>query len=386
MKILICALYGRSGMLHYASELANSLSKDNEVYVILPDYSTTALFSKKIKLIRINAPASISKTIILSLNPLNFSRVVNKIKAINPDVIHFTDNHPWYLVFLPFIKKYPLVVTQHDVVSHPGEMLRGRITNHVNNVLNKVSKRIVVHGKILKGLLVKKGYPESKIVVMYIGGYIFFLKGKKKGLKTDKNNILFFGRILKYKGVDTLLKAMPIIKQKIPGIKLTIAGEGNMSPYQEYITGEIRDNVEIINRYFEDNEVAPLFQKASIIVIPYIEASYSGLILLSYTFKKALIGTNVGTIPEIVEDGKTGILIPPNNPQILAEKVIELIRDNKKRIMIGRNGYRKIKTFLNWDYQTKVLMEEYKKIVNENKAEDYGLCLSRGKKGISRGI
>jgi len=365
MKILICALYGRSGMLHYASELANSLSRNNEVHVLIPDYSNTSLFNKKIKLIRIKAPPKVIETILLSLNPFIFIRVVKKIKAINPGIIHFVDNHPWYLVFLPFIKQYNLVVTQHDVISHPGELMRGKITNHVNNVLNKVSKRIVVHGKKLKEMLVAKGYPESKIVVMYMGAWSFFFKWIKKGIKPDKNNILFFGRILKYKGLDTLLKAMPMIKQKIPGIKLTIAGDGDLSPYKKYITPGIEKNLEIINKFLDEKGIPPIFQKASIVIMPYIEASQSAIVPMSYAFKKPLICTNVGSIPEVVDDGKTGILIPPNNPELLAEKVVELMKNDKKRIALGENGYKKMKTFLNWDVQSKMLIKEYQKIIRK---------------------
>jgi len=369
MKILVCSLQGRSGAIHYTSQLANTLSKHHEVYALVPSYSNKSLFDKKVKIITMEAPPSIAKTLFLTFKFSNFSKTIRKIKEINPDIIHFSEIHPWYLVFLPYIKKYPIFLSQHDVIPHPGEPVRGKITIAINNIINKRADRIVVHGKMLKNLLVKKGYPESKIIVMYVGAYSFLLKWAKKGVKTEEHNILFFGRILKYKGLDNLLKAMPLIKQKVPDIKLTIAGDGDLSPYKEYIIPEIKDNLEIINKFLDEGEISHLFQKASMVIVPYREASQSGPVIIGYAFKKPLICTNVGAIPEVVDDQKTGILVPPNNPRILAEKVVELIKNDRKRAMLAENGYRKVRDFLNWDVQIRVLVKEYQAMAKEAKNE-----------------
>ena len=162
---------------------------------------------------------------------------------------------------------------------------------------------------------------------------------------------------------------MPLIKKKIPQVKLTIAGEGDLAPYEEYMTEDIKDNIVIVNRYLDEKEVAPFFQKASIVVIPYHEASSSGLVQCSYAFGKPLISTNVGAIPEVVENRRTGILIPPNNPGILAKEIVKLLKDDKKMKMLGENGYLKMKNFMNWDYQSKILQAEYKKLVEEKESK-----------------
>ncbi len=90
---------------------------------------------------------------------------------------------------------------------------------------------------------------------------------------------------------------------------------------------------------------------------------------ISYAFKKPVICTDVGSVTEVVDNNKTGIIIQPNNPKLLAEKVIELMKNDKKRVHIGTEGYRKMKNFLNWDHQTKILVKEYKKTLQKSKNE-----------------
>lgn len=359
IKVLLCSLYGRSGMLQYSSQLANSLSKYFEVYVLLPDYSDTFLFDKNVKLIRIKAPPSVIKTAFYT-NPLHFKSIISKIKKIDPEIIHFVDNHPWYLFLLKPFKDKKFFMTQHDITPHLGEPIKGKITSHVNRVLHKKVEKVCVLGYMLREDLIRLYHvPREKISVYLMGDFSFYLKWKKKNITEDSNTILFFGRILDYKGLDVLLKAMPLLVKKNPQIKLIVAGEGDIAPYSKLINNIDKRNIEVVHRYIPEQEVPQFFQRSSIIVMPYRDASSSGIVPIAYVFKKALICSDVGALHEFVDHNKTGVLIKPEDSKILANEIFSLLNNPKKRAYIGKNGYNKAMTELSWGSIAKRLSQEY---------------------------
>jgi glycosyltransferase involved in cell wall biosynthesis len=126
-----------------------------------------------------------------------------------------------------------------------------------------------------------------------------------------------------------------------------------------------RDNFIVHNYRIPYKEGAELFQRCSVVVLPYIDASQSGVIPTAYGFKKPVVVTNVGSIPEIVDDGVTGFIVPPKNPEALAEAIIKLLKDEKSRKQMGENAYKKLKTDLSWDNIVEKTIEVYKKAIDE---------------------
>ena len=106
---------------------------------------------------------------------------------------------------------------------------------------------------------------------------------------------------------------------------------------------------------------------SGIIVLPYTEASQTGIIPIAYSFKKPVILTNVGGLPESVDDGKTGFVVPPRNEKALADAIIKLLKDVKLRKQMGENAYKKMKEELSWDVIAEKTIEVYKVAINEHK-------------------
>jgi glycosyltransferase involved in cell wall biosynthesis len=259
-----------------------------------------------------------------SILPIVFE-IIKQIKIFNPDVIHFQGTNPILCLVFPFLKKYPLVGTFHDVKPHVGEgSLLGRFGSYC---ARKYSNQIIVHGEKLKEQMIKEyNLPDEKVHAIPIGEHrvIPFKKYEREDLKEDQNLILFFGRIKKYKGLRYLIKAEPMISKEIPNTKIVIAGVGeDFKKYEEIMLN--KDNFVIYNHYISYKEGAELFQRCSIVVLPYIGASQSGVISTAYGFKKAVVVTNVGAIPEIVDDGVTGLIVPPRNPEALADAIVKLL-------------------------------------------------------------
>jgi len=150
---------------------------------------------------------------------------------------------------------------------------------------------------------------------------------KRHGI--EGNVILFFGFIRKYKGLKYLIKALPEVLSKI-NATLLIVGEfwKDKNEYLQLIDNlGIKDKIIIVDEYVPNEEVGLYFSASDLVVQPYISATGSGIIQVAYGFNKPVIATKVGCLPEVVEDGKTGYLVPPEDPHELAQAILKFFRD-----------------------------------------------------------
>lgn len=349
MKILLITLSSYSGMIHYTSQLANHLSKTDDVVVIGPEGFEKKNFNNKIKLLELKLGNNIKNffinTILLN-RPLKF---LNTIYNEDPDVIHCIELQLWLSIFLPFLNKYPIVSTIHDVKPHLGA--RGFDEIMARYLQVKFSNAIFVHGEKAKIEL-----NSSKCHVIPHGDYSFFLDYKNKNIHEEKA-ILFFGRIEDYKGLVYLIKAMNLISQKFKNYKLIIAGTGDFKKYYKLTSNS--KLFEIHNQYIPDREVPILFQRAQIVVLPYIESTQTGIIPIAYAFKKPVIVTNVGSVPEVVINNKTGLIVPPKNSKALSDAIIYLLENENLCHEMGKNAYEYMKDYLSWDGIIKKIKKVY---------------------------
>ncbi len=138
--------------------------------------------------------------------------------------------------------------------------------------------------------------------------------------------LLFFGFIRKYKGLDILLQALALVKDKIPEITLLIAGEyyDKPAPYQQIIEQNKLSSFICDHTHFIPNaDVRKYFSAADVVVQPYRDATQSGVTPLAYHFNKPMIVTNVGGLPQFVPHGKSGLVAEPN-AQNLAQSIIAM--------------------------------------------------------------
>jgi glycosyltransferase involved in cell wall biosynthesis len=310
------------GFPEYGIQLANALIKKIDVMIVIPRNTPVMLIN------------SIDKSVIIIFydtpnwytpyNLLVTLKVIKQIFSYKPDVIHLVSTGPWICIFLPILKyKFLIVSTIHDPKLHFGEE---RIDKEiVHYVTQKFSDLILVHGEYLKRIVLTKwGVPSDKVHVILHGDFSILKQWKKKDVAMEKNTILFFGRIEKYKGLQYLLQSRFYLIKKFPNLKIIIAGNGDLTSY-----GEIDKDpfLEIHNYFIPINNVPEYFQRSSIVVLPYIDASQSGVVPLAYTLSRPVIVTNVGSIPEVVINNKTGIIIQPKNSLEIA-KAIEMIFNN----------------------------------------------------------
>jgi len=247
------------------------------------------------------------------------------LKEINPDVVIIDNNMLTYFVStLAFRKKMLLVV--HDPFLHSGEDFF--IDRYLRKIhFSLIKQKMLLNENQKNEFIAHYNYNPKDIHTSFLSVYDFLNYFKtKEFVVSDNCNILFFGRISPYKGIKFLLDAFVEIlsTKKYPNITLTIAGSGNFDfeHYRQY------PEIKILNEYIYPENLANLIFNSSVVVCPYIDATQSGVVMSAYAFKKPVIATNVGGLPEMVKDKLTGIIIDPKNSQAIKNAILELYNNS----------------------------------------------------------
>lgn len=242
------------------------------------------------------------------------------------DVIHYVEDPSPLFSFLLWFFRKKLVVTIHDGRPHTGDdskksqFVRKRLKSYVKRflLLNKKENKLFEEGY---------GVNPSYVYNSHLGYYEMLHMFGNKDIK-KQNYILFFGRISPYKGIEYLLKAMRRVHEVHPETRVIIAGKGEYNfDIEPYIN---LGYVEFRNKFIELDELADLIRGAQFTVCPYTEATQSGVVYSSFALNTPVIATRVGGLPEMIDDGKTGVIVPPCDEQSLAEAIIDLLGDYAK--------------------------------------------------------
>ena len=173
------------------------------------------------------------------------------------------------------------------------------------------------------------------------------------GIPQDVPLVLFFGFIRAYKGLDLLLEALA----QAPDVHALVAGEcyEDWQPYQHIIDkNNLSGRVSLHTDFIPADQVRLYFSAANLVVQPYRTATQSGISQIAYHFEKPMVVTNVGGLPEIVTDGVSGYVVPPEAGAIAAA-VCDYFEKKREAAMVV--GVRAEKQRFSWEYLTKVLLE-----------------------------
>ena len=364
--------------VEYTIGLANALSKHSDIKVTLilpknyvkrlPQGSWSTLLGNDVD-VRLFRYAELGIRVYLQFVFTVYS-LVTYVNRLKPDIIHIQESGDERVCCaLPFVAGYPIIHTMHDTETHTGSINPFREIRR--KLALKYSDKIIVHGEYLKeSALSKFNIKADGIRVIPHGEFsVFETWGQKKDVKEEPNSILFFGSIQKYKGLNYLIRAEPLISKEIPQLKIIIAGSvgraGSFQSYEKLMVN--RDRFECHTHFIPNDMVPELFQRASLIVLPYIQASQSGVIPIAYAFKKPVVVTDVGSIPDVVDNGRTGFVVPPKDSEALADATIKLLKDGALRTEMGENGYQKTKDELSWDEIAEKTITVYREMLGTRK-------------------
>ncbi len=153
---------------------------------------------------------------------------------------------------------------------------------------------------------------------------------RELGLDRQGPLLLFFGLIKPYKGLAYLLEAMPAVRREFPDAGLLVAGAPmeRFGRYRQQIDRlGIAGGVVLRPGYVPQAEVARYFCAADLVVLPYVRISLSGVLLAALGYGRPAVVTAVGGLPEVVDDGRTGFVVPPESPAALADAICRALRD-----------------------------------------------------------
>ncbi len=329
----------------YPVLLANALSELCELTLMLPDSTT---MRSSINQDRVNFELFHMPRISRPSNIWMIRHILKRIAQIEPDVVHVTFWSPWMMSAMGKLLEPPLVSTTHDVHRHPGERGLWAIPSRLYRWQWRWANQVIVHASTARQQLLNQyGCQPERVHVIPIGAYDFYRTCTSSIQPEKSNTILFFGRIWGYKGLQYLIKAEPLITQAIPDARIIIAGHGE--PFEKYQQAMVNpQHFEIHNYRIPDEMVADFFQSASVVVLPYTEASQSGVIPIAYAFGKPVVATRIGGIPDVVDHGQTGYLVPPKDSSSLAQAVITLLQNQQTRLEMGRKALEKVENELSW--------------------------------------
>lgn len=287
-------------------------------------------------------------------------RLVRQIREFAPDVLHIQQGYLWFNPVLPLLRSIPLVITVHDPKPHVGDALGWKTPPFVTDFGFRRATRLIAHNEQMKSALIERGVEEARIDVVptVVRG-----DGDMRPVASDDGNlVLFFGRLWAYKGLDYLIRAEPKITEALPEVRIAIAGAGeDFTRYREMMVHP--DRFLIHNEYVSEEKKTELFERASVVVLPYIDATQSAVIATAYNFGKPVVATTVGGLPAMVEDGVTGYLVPPKDEAALADAIVRIMSDSQLRRKMGDQARRKAQEEYGADNVARVTLDVYRRAI-----------------------
>lgn len=261
-----------------------------------------------------------------SLDPTTWRRAARRLAAFAPDALVL----PWwtflwgacfgYLARFARRRGIAVVFLCHNVVDHEASWWKARVTRAV---LGQGSSYLCHSAEAARAL--QEMFPGRGVVSCPLPIFDHFPEPRVALPRRAPLELLYFGIVRPYKGVDVLVEALGRLRD-LP-LHVTVAGEfwSGRSELEARIRRlGLEDRVEVIPRYVSDGEAADLFARADAVVLPYRAASGSGVVGNAYHFGKPVLVTSVGGLPDVVVEGETGWVVPPEDPEALAECIRSL--------------------------------------------------------------
>ncbi|MBU1626945.1 glycosyltransferase [bacterium] len=274
------------------------------------------------------------------LSPISWVYTYKKIKEFSPEIVVFTwwisFFAPSYFVLICFLRlmtKSEILFLCHNVMDHE--------SNFIKSLFSKAALKkgdyFIVHSTkdfqnleqfILKERIKKVFHPLYDVY----NQTDLSKEGAKNRLSEKSGIILFFGFIREYKGLKYLIEAIAKLPSTFDA-KLYIAGEfwEDHEKYSNLIEElKLHNRIVIKNAYIPNEDVEVYFKAADIVVLPYISATGSGIVQISYGFDKPVLVTEVGSLPEVVIEEKSGFIVPICDSEAIAKKLEEFYSSKDK--------------------------------------------------------
>jgi glycosyltransferase involved in cell wall biosynthesis len=188
------------------------------------------------------------------------------------------------------------------------------------------------------------GIPEEQVITVGAGANTD-LPGKLSPIPRDAPRLLFVGTGFRVKGVDYLLRAFPLVREKLPDAQLHLVGQ----PKDMRLPPTLPAGVEFHGPIYDRPTLDRMFEQSTALVLPSRWEMLGHVILESFAFGRPVIASRMTAIPEWVEDGVTGFTVPSGDVDALAARCFELLSDPAAAERMGRAGYQRVSKDGTWD-------------------------------------
>jgi glycosyltransferase involved in cell wall biosynthesis len=361
VRIALLALH----FAEYASRLALAISAKHEVLLVLRSSNAQseltddlrALLDQKIT-VRCLEPRRMRDPRILGT-----SLLINRILGdFAPDLLHIQENHPllggW--TFLSYRRRIPVVLTVHDPVPHSGRLSKHGWKWKIVTWFRRKASRVIVHGPRMQSDLAELDACITGRIDVIPHGVLGRAEIDDDISGCEPGTFLLFGRIESYKGLRYFLDAGDILHSRGHTFRLIVTGTGaDLENHRNRIGSALW--VELIDRYIPPAEVPDLFRRAMAVVLPYTDATQSGVSAMAFGCSRPVIATDVGDVPAVVVDGQTGLIVPPRDGNSLADAMEKLLVDRGLRDTLATGAARFTKEHLSWPRIAEATCDTYQR-------------------------
>ncbi|MDI6890026.1 MAG: glycosyltransferase [Thermodesulfovibrionales bacterium] len=271
--------------------------------------------------------------------------VTDILRIIRDRKIHLVHTHLYhanmYGRIASLIARKPVIATEHNI--YPYYKMKRRVINWL--LAKKTDRIIAVSEMVKKEVMARDWIKPSKVEVIYSGIDMTRFSSsltraearQRLGIPMDCFLIGNVSRLIEQKGQIFLINAMSIVNDAIPGVKLVVVGAGPLEPYlkNEVSTRGLNQYVKFIG---SRRDIPDVLKAMDVFVLPSLWEGLGIVLLEAMALSLPVIATPVGGVVEIVHHGINGLIVPPRNEIALAESIIELYKDDKKRKIFGERG------------------------------------------------
>jgi len=347
--------------------LAREFAKDHHVDII--NYRRlypSLLFPGRTQYDESDSPLRVeSERIIDSINPVSWRRAADRIAQLEPDLVVVKWWQPFFAPALHWITssvkrriKTSVVFLCHNVLPHESSVVDRMLVRHGLGGADAYLVQSSEDGDRLRDIMPGSvsGFNPHPIYDWFdMGRYTRDQAREELGL--SGRVLLFFGLIRPYKGVDVLLRAFAELGNDLDA-SLLIVGEfyEDRAPYDALIEElGIAGRVRVIGNYVPNEDVEKYFKACDLVVLPYRSATQSGIVQTAFTFDKPVVVTRVGGLPDVVIEGRTGYIVPPDDAPALATAIRRFFDENMGEPMAA--GIREDVDRFSWRHCVDTLIE-----------------------------
>jgi colanic acid/amylovoran biosynthesis glycosyltransferase len=269
--------------------------------------------------------------------------------------------------------RIPMITSFHGF-DLPVKPKRRKLYHRRLRLLFKVGDKFTVPSRHMKRKLIRWGCPRHKIKIMYSGIDLKKFPYIERDWKTEGITIIAVGRLHKKKGFRYLVKAFKKVHERFSSSRLIIVGDGDERRKIQRLISALKLKRQVwMKGLVPHHQLAQLMQQADIFCLPSLTTRDGNQEGIPNAIKEAMatglpiVSTRHGGIPELVTDGREGLLVPEKKVSLLAEKIMELMETPMLRQEMGRNGREKVERYFNSTKQVSRLEGIYGRLIRKGR-------------------